>query len=213
MRYLYLHGFASGPLSRKAQFFREKLEASGISLEIPALDQGDFEHLTITRQLDFITRLLDGQPAALIGSSLGGYLAALYASHHPEIDRMVLLAPAFGFGSRWTETFGADKVAGWRTRGYAEVYHYAAGDMRRLSVDLLYDSARYPGYPGCSQPALVLHGSNDTVVPLRASETWAGANRNARLVTVNSGHELLDALDVVWEHAGPFLAHLSGISC
>ena len=31
---------------------------------------------------------------------MGGYLAALYASRHPEIDRMVLLAPAFGFGTR-----------------------------------------------------------------------------------------------------------------
>ena len=109
MRYLYLHGFASGPQSRKAQFFRDKLASVGVSLEIPALDQGDFEHLTITNQLDLVTRLLDHQPAVLLGSSMGGYLAALYASTHPEIDRMVLLAPAFGFGNRWAETFGEQK--------------------------------------------------------------------------------------------------------
>src|SRR5690349_6082684 len=121
MRYLYLHGFASGPLSRKAQFFHEKLASIGLLLEIPALDEGDFEHLTITGQLNLVTRLLNAQPAVLIGSSMGGYLAALYASRHPEIARMVMLAPAFGFGARWNETFGADKVAEWRTRGHADV--------------------------------------------------------------------------------------------
>src|SRR5262245_28397540 len=83
MRYVYLHGFASGPQSRKAQFFREKLASVGVALEIPALDEGDFEHLTITRQLAFLTRLLLGEPVVLMGSSMGGYLAALYASHHP----------------------------------------------------------------------------------------------------------------------------------
>jgi pimeloyl-ACP methyl ester carboxylesterase len=205
MRYLYLHGFASGPLSHKAQFFREKLASTGVSLEIPGLDQGDFEHLTVTRQLDVITRLLAPQPAILIGSSMGGYLAALYASEHPEIKRMVLLAPAFGFASRWGAVFGEDKVAEWRLRGYAEVYHYATRDMRRLSIDLLNDSGRHPGYPVCSQPALIFHGANDDVVPLAASEVWVKENRQARLVRMDSGHELLDVLEPIWERAAPFL--------
>jgi pimeloyl-ACP methyl ester carboxylesterase len=205
MRYLYLHGFASGPLSRKAQFFREKLASIGIALEVPALDQGDFEHLTITGQLDFITRLLNNEPVVLIGSSMGGYLAALYASQHPEVDRMVLLAPAFDFGARWAETFGADKVAEWRTLGHAEVYHYATKDMRRLSVDLLHDSSRHPGYPACTQPTLILHGINDNVVPLAASLMWARANRQVRMVPMKSGHELLDVLDTIWEMTAGFL--------
>jgi pimeloyl-ACP methyl ester carboxylesterase len=205
VRYVYLHGFASGPLSRKAQFFREKLASAGIPLEIPALDQDDFEHLTITGQLDFITRLLDGRPAILIGSSMGGYLAALYGSMHPEIERMVMLAPAFGFGSRWAETFGADKVADWRERGYAEVYHYAAGDMRRLSSDLLNDSAAHAPYPRCSQPSLILHGIQDNIVPLTAAERWVAENPQARLVRLDSGHELLDVLDAIWEESAAFL--------
>jgi pimeloyl-ACP methyl ester carboxylesterase len=212
MRYLYLHGFASGPLSRKAQFFRDKLAAAGVALDIPALDQGDFEHLTITGQLDFITRLLDREPAILIGSSMGGYLATLYASQHPEIDRLVLLAPAFGFSARWVETFGADKVADWRTRGHAEVYHYATRDMRRLSIDLLNDSARHPGYPPCRQPTLIFHGVHDNVVPIAASEAWVNENRQARLVALESSHELLDVLEPIWESARLFFLHPTDLS-
>ena len=49
-------------------------------MEIPILDEGRFEELTISGQLRVIERAVGGQPAILMGSSLGGYLAALYAS-------------------------------------------------------------------------------------------------------------------------------------
>jgi uncharacterized protein len=209
MRYLYFHGFASGPLSRKAQFFRERLAAEGIPLEIPSLDEDDFEHLTITSQLRLIERLLGGEPALLIGSSMGGYLAALYASKHPEVDRMVLLAPAFGFGSRWAETFGAEKVAEWRERGHADVYHYASRGMQRLAVDLLEDSGRHPGYPECTQPALVYHGLNDNVVPLGASEEWSRRSAGSCVEALESGHELIDVLETIWERSRTFLLRTS----
>src|SRR5256885_3551807 len=106
MRFLYLHGFASGPQSRKAQFFRAELEREEISLEVPDLAEGDFDHLAVSAQLNVIDRPLNGGSACPIGSSLGGYLAALYASTHPEVDRLVLLAPAFGFAQRWEQMTG-----------------------------------------------------------------------------------------------------------
>ena len=116
MRFLYLHGFASGPHSRKALEFQRALAASQAfpSLEVPQLDEEDFGHLTISAQLEVIERTLRGDPACLVGSSLGGYLAALYASRHPEVDRLVLLAPAFGFSSRWNELTGPERMRAWR---------------------------------------------------------------------------------------------------
>ena len=44
-RLVYLHGFASSPASKKAQYFREKLAANGLSLEIPELDDGNYFRL------------------------------------------------------------------------------------------------------------------------------------------------------------------------
>ncbi len=67
MRFVYLHGFASSPGSRKAQAFQSALP----SLEIPALDGGDFEHLTISGQLAVMESVLGGEPARLIGFEHG----------------------------------------------------------------------------------------------------------------------------------------------
>src|SRR5215831_9582172 len=117
MRILYLHGFASGDSSSKARFFRESLERAGAAVVVPDLAQGDFEHLTITGQLGVVDEIVGSQPAALIGSSMGGYLAALYAARHTAITRLVLLAPAFGFARRWPERLGAGAVESWRRSG------------------------------------------------------------------------------------------------
>ena len=91
MRFIYLHGFASGPQSTKARFFREKFAERGLKLEIPRLDQDDFKGLTITGQLQVIERAVTDGPAILMGSSLGGYLAALFASRHGSIEKLVLV--------------------------------------------------------------------------------------------------------------------------
>src|SRR5262245_39461865 len=113
-RILYLHGFASGPSSSKAQFFRKYLESRGAKVEIPDLANADFEHLTITGQLAVVREIARGESVSLIGSSMGGYLAALYAAQHPAVRRLVLFAPAFGFGRRWPERLGPERVAEWR---------------------------------------------------------------------------------------------------
>ena len=47
-RVVYLHGFASGPGSKKARYFSERLAECGVSLEVPDLAEGDFENLTVT---------------------------------------------------------------------------------------------------------------------------------------------------------------------
>src|SRR5262245_8030594 len=99
-RFVYLHGFASGPSSSKARFFRDRFAELGIGLEVPVLAEGAFERLTISGQLAVLEQTTGGDPVSLIGSSMGGYLAALYAARHPEVEKLVLLAPAFSFMTR-----------------------------------------------------------------------------------------------------------------
>jgi len=204
-RILYLHGFASSPKSGKACFFAALLRASGAIVDIPDLAAGDFEHLTITRQLQVLEEAAAGETVALVGSSMGGYLAALYAARHPEVTRVVLLAPAFCFARRWAETMGENAVAAWRAAGYIELFHYGENRNRRLSTLLLDDGLKYEDYPDFQQPALIFHGAHDDTVPPQYSSHFAATHPNARLEILDSGHELHNVLDYMAPPVAEFL--------
>ncbi len=206
MSILYLHGFASSPQSRKALFFSEKLRASGFPVEIPDLAQSDFEHLTLSRQLKFIEGIVGGRDVILIGSSLGGYLASLYAARHAEAKKLVLLAPAFGFRELWIASLGPERLAEWKARGVLNVFHYGAGRELPLAYDFLEDSRDLDPFPLVRQPVLIFHGTRDAVVPLEQSLAFVRLNPQAKLVRFEeSGHELTDVLDQMWSAAESFL--------
>jgi pimeloyl-ACP methyl ester carboxylesterase len=181
------------------------LAERGVRLEVPDLAEGDFEHLTLTAQLRLIERLTHGEAAVLVGSSLGGYLAALFAARHAEVERVVLLAPAFCFARGWRERTGAEAMERWRESGRLPVFHYGAGAARDLGYQLIEDAGQYEDYPEFAQPALILHGAQDTVVPLELSQTFAEQHPNVRLRVLNSGHELTDVLDELWAETSGFL--------
>ena len=204
-RLLYLHGFASGPGSQKAQYFRRQFAACGRDLEIPDLAEGNFENLTISGQLGVVGRAARGEPVTLLGSSMGGYLAALYAARHSEVERVVLMAPAFGFARRWTSTLAAATLAEWRRTGFLEMYHYGEQRPAKVSYKLIEDGERYEDYPDFSQPALIFHGRADDTVPVAYSQELAASHRHARLEVFESDHELLDVLDRMWDQTRQFV--------
>lgn len=205
MRFVYLHGFASGPRSRKALAFQSALAERGIVLEIPDLAQGDFEHLTMSRQLRVVENTLEGAACRLIGSSMGGYLASLYAASHPEVERIVLLAPAFGFAPRWLEMQGPEAISHWRDTRWLEVFHYGNQAPRQVHYGLLEDAIKFDAFPDFQQPALIFHGVRDTVVPVDYSRRFARSHPNAELRELESDHELLDVLRRIVTEATPYL--------
>ena len=197
-RIIYLHGFASGPGSKKARFFRERFAELGIGVEVPDLAEGNFQGLTLSGQLRVIGRVSRGEPVILIGSSMGGYLAALYAARHAEVERLVLMAPAFCFLKRWTETIGSAAMERWRATGSYDVFHYGEGRRVPLGYQLIEDAAQYEDYPDVTQPVLIFHGANDASVPADYSFTFAEKHPQAKLHLINSDHELLNVLDDMW---------------
>jgi uncharacterized protein len=209
MRYVYLHGFASGPSSRKARWFAERFAELGIALETPDLtpaeNEGGFEALTLSYQLALIERLVAGEPCVMMGSSMGGYLAAIYAARHPETARVVLLAPAFCFARRWREAWGPERMEQWRAQGFQNVFHYAQNREERIGYGMLEDAVQYPDYPQVTQPALVFHGKQDPIVPVEFAREFVQRTPGATLVEFESGHELTDCLEPMWEESRRFL--------
>jgi len=205
VRFIYLHGFASGPASKKARHLSERFREHGIELSVPDLAEGDFEGLTISGQLAVVERLAGGEPVSLVGSSMGGYLAALYATRHPEAHKLVLLAPAFGFARRWAEALGPAAMEQWRRTGRLTVYHYGEDRERQVGYVLIEDGLGYEDYPDVTQPVLIFHGTRDTVVQADWSREFAAARPNVSLELVDSDHELTDVLDRMWDGTKRFL--------
>ena len=206
MTIAYLHGFASGPGSTKAQFFAARLAEHATALAIPDLAP-DFTNMTVTSMLEIVDAALDAGPMVLMGSSLGGYLAALAAARRPDrVRRLVLFAPAFGFGARWEANVGADGMARWRARGTAPIFHYGRGQEVPLGVALLDDARRWPAEPDPPCPALVLHGRRDDAVPIAAARAFVARRPDLRsMVEYDAGHELTEVLDPMWERVRDWL--------
>lgn len=210
---LYLHGFASGPGSRKARDLLERFARLGVALEVPDLTPGEegFERSTPSSMLAIAEARLAAAPGphALLGSSLGGWLATLAASRNPAVERLVLLAPAFLLHQRWIERLTPEQLAAWRRDGL-EVLHRASGRYRRIGFAFLEDAARWPAMPPVAVPALCIAGRRDDVVPLEDVERFVAATPSARLVAVDDGHDLAASLDLIFEEARAFLAPITG---
>lgn len=204
---VYLHGFASGPSSRKAQFFREGFENRGYSVRVPALEGDDFEHMTITSQMALVRQTVDGE-CILMGSSMGGYLAALHASESPQVKAVVLLAPAFYFPDRWEENVGEEIATAWRSTGRREVFHYARQRPEWIGYGLLEDAKKYDPAPSFNVPGLILHGKLDDVVPVEHSRRYVAEHPNVTLREYVAGHELTEVLPQLWEETWTFVKSL-----
>jgi pimeloyl-ACP methyl ester carboxylesterase len=209
---LYLHGFASGPSSHKARVLSARFAAAGIPLAVPDLTPGEdgFERSSPSSMRAVAEAALAGgtPPHAIVGSSLGGYLAAVIAARDPSVERLVLLAPAFRLFERWSARLTAAELARWRAEGL-ETMHYASGRLRRIGWQFFEDARTYPAFPEVRVPTLCIAGTRDETVPFADVEAFVARTPAARLVAVDDGHDLAASLDRIHDEARSFLAPLA----
>lgn len=206
-QYLYLHGFASSPQSAKARDLASRFAQLGINLDRLDLNQNDFTHLTLTRQLQQVADALPPipTPVTLIGSSFGGLTAAWAGERYTQIQRLVLMAPAFGFLSHWLPRLGESQLQQWRTDGYLSVYHYGTEQRLPLHYQFLEDAKQYADQVLQRPiPTLVLHGQQDDVIPLTASADFARSRPWVKLIQLDSDHALTDVSDRIWQEITTF---------
>lgn len=201
--YIYLHGFASGPSSAKAQFFAEKFQQFNTCLLIPDLNQNDFAHLTLSRQLTQIDKIFrDFDPATsvtVIGSSFGGLTAAYLAEYYPQVERLILLAPAFNFLAYWLSVLGDAKLQAWQKAGSLAVYHYIEKKEICLNYDFIEDMYNHDeSILRREIPTFIFHGVEDTTIPVSISQHYASLRPWVQLIELSDDHSLHNSLNYIW---------------
>ena len=197
--FIYLHGFASGPGSQKARIFKIHFEKAHLSITIPDLQQGDFENMTLTKQISLVQSIIDGKPGvdfALIGSSMGAYIAGLLAETRKEIKALYLMAPGFNFLNRWMENMGWDKDSLSSTPDLIRVFHYSYNREVNLSTDLFRDAINWDSLLLTRNiPIRIVHGLHDETVNIQESRDFAGPRSWCQLKELDSDHGLLSSID------------------
>lgn len=215
-RWLYLHGFASGPSSTKgvqiaAHFARRGIAVERLNLRVPSL-----ERLRLRAMMDVVKQAIGGERdrAVLWGSSLGGLTACRVAEEDARVCALVLLAPAFRIMERWRQRLGEEAFQAWEERGWLEVDDYAEKRLARVDFGFAVDAAevdeRSGGWPDVRVPTLIIHGQRDDVVEIALSRDFAAGKRHVRLVEVDDGHDLVASIPRILREAEDFLRPFLG---
>lgn len=207
--YIYLHGFASSPLSTKAQYLSQYLARLNLGLNILDLNQNDFYNLTLSRQIEQVKCALPTLhiPVTIIGSSFGGLTAAWSGQKYSQVNRLILLAPAFDFYDHLLLGLGETKIQQWQRDKYLLFYHYGKNQELPLDYQFITDLMQYNETP-LTQPVstLIIHGKQDEVIPIQSSRNYAQDKPWVNLVEVDSDHGLTNVLPEIGQLIEQFLA-------
>ena len=197
--FIYLHGFASGPGSNKAKAFKKRFDELGISIHVPDLQQGDFENLTLTGQIELVQEIIDkkkDKKFGLIGSSMGGYLASLIAQTRESVQALFLMAPGFNFLNRWRKKLDISKT----TDELIPVFHYRYNKEVRLNTYLFRDAETWESLPLDRKiPTFIVHGLHDETIDIEESRNFVRKKSFCSLKELDSDHGLLSCIDSIIE--------------
>lgn len=213
-RFLYLHGFASGPGSAKGVALARHYEQAGVVLERLDVRVPSLERLRTSAMLETVRAAIGGPAdrAVLFGSSLGGLTAAEVAARDPRVAALVLLAPAFELVPRWRQRLGEDGWRRWQDSGWLETLDHVSGQPARVDFGFITDAQEQLAAdgPDVRVPTLIVHGRGDDVVDIAVSRAFAAGRRHVRLVELEDGHALVASLPRIIEEADRFLAPFLG---
>ena len=168
------HGMESSKESLKCVHLGESLSRVGFTvLRFDFAGAGDssgkFESITCTRQVDDLGaahELLKERGLArvgIMGSSMGGTTALVYAGAEEGVDALVTLAAPIDPRQLIERDFPPKAMALWRAQGFIEF------NGRRLKADFLQEAMTIDVAEAVARitcPVLAIHGDADATVPV-----------------------------------------------
>jgi pimeloyl-ACP methyl ester carboxylesterase len=211
-----VHGLGSHRRGEKARYFARRFNGLGwacasVDLRGHGDADGGMRDLTMDRLLADVaaaTRWLESRAAPrplLIGASMGAAVVAWHDVIEPQLGGpLALLAPSLEFPASLRASLTPDSLEQWEVRGTRR-FTSDWIDVE-LGFELVADTHRYDPERLRRQlghPALIVHGSRDATIPVRASVEFANASDAVDVYIVGGGdHRLTDhkqrIFDVMW---------------
>lgn len=206
--YLFLHGLGSGRAGQKSETLLAHARAAGkafvrYDLRGHGASCGKVGRSTISELIDDAVRALERQgPTVVVGTSLGGVVAAHAAARRPDlVAGLALIAPALGLMSGLRQRLDP------RGRMWTREGHGFVVEERVLADAEQLDEAGLPRR--IQTPTLVAHGMADDVVPWRASERFfdaLAAGRKDLWLVPGGDHRLAAEAPELWRRLDALLA-------
>ena len=176
------HGMESTKEGTKLKLLAERLSRAGLSVlrfdfSYVGESQGEFADLTFRGEVDDLAGAWDffrgrvGGPIGILGSSMGGTIALLFAAAEPRAGALATIA-AVARPARAIAELRPSELERWRTEGVLSL-----GGVR-LKRSFLDDVETLDVIGACRRiacPTFLAHGDADRVVPCSDAEEIAAA--------------------------------------
>ncbi len=196
------HGMESNKESDKIVALSRRLAEKGIlalrfDFACAGESSGRFEEITYSGEVEdlkaafSLTLRHPVQKVGILGSSMGGTVALLFAAEEPRVASLVTIAAPLHPEKITDKLLSRDEVQRWRQSGFV-VYH-----GQRINVSLLDDLQKIhvsEAVKKISCPALVIHGDADETVPVEEAYELYAQLRGRKKIRILKGadHRLSD---------------------
>jgi len=133
-------------------------------------------------------------PVGLIGASFGGGISAFFAARYPDqVRRLVLFNPLLDYKKRFIDDkpeWDGDQIseqAGQKLTTQGFLAHSPTFRLGRALLNEIFYLNPRQALSGLTAPTLLVHGTQDTFVPIESSRAAVGqiTNAEARLIEID----------------------------
>lgn len=218
---IFLHGLLSDAEGDKSMSLWHQAESSNRSwirfdMRAHGKSDGSFDQFNISRALEdtkLVMGMFPDRPKILVGSSMGGWVAAqLAADSSLNITGVVLIAPAFSFITQLFASLDPAQQQQWANQGSWAFESDSMDEGFTLSYASVLDAKQYDLLNQAIEyecPVRILHGRLDDVVPADQSIIFANGLSGNTDIEVKilpeadhrlSGHveQILQKVDEIW---------------
>lgn len=202
---LIIHGFAGGTYDEEELAFhlQKNYKFDVYQITLPGHEKRSFKKIKYNDWIEYSEKKIEQlinygyDSIYLVGHSMGGVIATYLANKYHQVKKLVLAAPAFNYitmqnndtlellkgGVNLIKNNEKDEIVS----RFMKLPLSTIGEFKNL-VEKYKEE-----YKKLSIPTLILHGDNDTVVPIASSKVIIdeiNTNKKELIVVEKAGHDL-----------------------